>query len=469
MIATCFFVVANLYALYQEFYWFMLLPALMAIVIAAFVSLDKVLMLAVFCTPFSVDLETAEILGNLGLFLPTEPIFIGIMLLFFMRQLYRWDYDPKILKHPVTLAIFAYLIWMFFTTITSEMFTVSIKHFTVRLWYITALYFFGVQVFRYRKNIRPFIWLYIISFTGIILYTLIHHSMYDFAHKPGHWVMSPFFNDHTSYGASLAFYFPFLLVFLFDKKYNPTVRFIISLLATLFVVAIIFSYTRAAWLSIAAAFGVLFILFFKIKFSTILITLATVVLIFFSVKDQVIMELERNKQDSSDDLTEHVQSMSNITSDASNKERLNRWNSALRMFEERPIVGWGPGTYQFQYAPFQHHSDKTIITTNFGDGGNAHSEYLGPLAESGVLGTLTYLLIVLVVFYKGVSLYKRLEDKEMKLLLVGCLLGLVTYYVHGGLNNFLDTDKAAVPFWGFTAIIVAIDLYHSKSSLPKSE
>ena len=31
------------------------------------------------------------------------------------------------------------------------------------------------------------------------------------------------------------------------------------------------------------------------------------------------------------------------------------------------------------------HKDLTIISTNFGDGGNAHSEYLSPLAEQGFL------------------------------------------------------------------------------------
>lgn len=41
------------------------------------------------------------------------------------------------------------------------------------------------------------------------------------------------------------------------------------------------------------------------------------------------------------------------------------------------------------------------------------------------------------------------------------MLGLITYYVHGLMNNFLDTDKASVPFWGFTAMLVAMDLYHS--------
>jgi hypothetical protein len=36
------------------------------------------------------------------------------------------------------------------------------------------------------------------------------------------------------------------------------------------------------------------------------------------------------------------------------------------------------------------------------------------------------------------------------------------------LNNFLDTDKLSAPFWGFTAMIVAIDLY-SRQEITASE
>ena len=105
-------------------------------------------------------------------------------------------------------------------------------------------------------------------------------------------------------------------------------------------------------------------------------------------QDSILIELQRNKQDSSDNLTEHVESISNVSSDDSNLERLNRWNCAVSLFKERPITGWGPGTYQFVYAPYQEAKYRTTISTNNGDGGNAHSEYLGPLAEQGVPGLL---------------------------------------------------------------------------------
>ena len=49
------------------------------------------------------------------------------------------------------------------------------------------------------------------------------------------------------------------------------------------------------------------------------------------------------------------------------------------------------------------------------------------------------------------------------------MLGLVTYFTHGVLNNYLDTDKASVPVWGFIAIIVAIDIYFAPNSKEKEK
>ena len=48
-------------------------------------------------------------------------------------------------------------------------------------------------------------------------------------------------------------------------------------------------------------------------------------------------------------------------------------------------------------------------------------------------------------------------------------LSLITYMAHGFLNNFLDTDKLSVPFWGFIAIIVALDVYHTNDKQLKAE
>jgi len=161
---------------------------------------------------------------------------------------------------------------------------------------------------------------------------------------------------------------------------------------------------------------------------------------------------------------EHIKSASNITTDASNVERLNRWHSAFGMIADRPVLGWGPGTYQFVYAGYQSSKYKTIITTNFGDGGNAHSEFIGPCAEMGIPGALIVLLLMITVIYIGITTYNRSSDKIPKTLSLYATIALISYYLHGIMNNFLDTEKLALPFWGAMAIIVVADLLNSPPS-----
>jgi O-antigen ligase len=179
---------------------------------------------------------------------------------------------------------------------------------------------------------------------------------------------------------------------------------------------------------------------------------------------QLVMYLERNNEESSSNLIEHFSSISNITSDASNLERINRWSCAVRMFRDRPLLGYGPGTYMFKYAPYQLTKDRTIISTNSADGGGAHSEYLGPMAESGLPGLLTFIMILGTLFYTAFRVFERVKEAKTKAWLTGALIGLISYCFHGLMNNFLDTDKASVPFWGFTAMIVAIDLVSRRES-----
>lgn len=445
--------------LYQESYWYAVaaVPAALLLVWLALTSLDKLLLFIVFFTPLSINIES-YVDVNLGLYLPTEPLMFGAMFLFFMKLLYEKKYDMNIIRHPITIALLVNLIWLFITSITSSMPLVSFKFLLSRLWFVVTFYFLGIQLFNDKKNITRFVWLYIIPLTGVIFYTVIHHSMYGFGVKAGHWVMNPFYKDHTSYGAILAMFFPFLIGYLFKKDQSATMKITIGLLTLIFTLGLILSYTRAAWLSLGVALGVYLAFIFKIKLRTIFLMGLVAVGAFFVFKDDIFMKLEKNRQDSSTDFAEHVQSMSNVSTDASNLERINRWDCALKMFQEKPVFGWGPGTYMFQYAPFQHSSNLTIISTNFGDMGNAHSEYLGPLAESGVLGTLTFIALVIAIIYKGSLLYMKTETRNMRMIVMSMLLGLITYLVHGILNNYLDTDKASVPFWGFAAILVAIDV-----------
>jgi O-antigen ligase len=289
----------------------------------------------------------------------------------------------------------------------------------------------------------------------VIIYTLIHHSFYGFGEKEGHWVMSPFFKDHTIYGAAVALVLPLSVGLYLHKRHNPLVQVTLLSLIVIILIGLVLSYTRAAWLSVLGSIAIAFVIYYKISWKPIAILAAVGLLIILIRWDQIQMELERNKYEhTTEAFDERIQSAANISTDASNLERINRWSCAIAMFKERPIMGYGPGTYAFEYAPFQRPENLTIISTNFGDMGNAHSEYLGALAETGFIGMLSLIAVVAAIFYTGITLYHRLprKNKEDRIIVLSTIMALSTYFIHAFLNNYLDTDKAAVPIWGICAM-----------------
>ncbi len=453
------FIALNAVLIAMEFYWLSLVPAVALVVWLYLFSLDKVIYLITFLTPLAVNISNYD--ARLSVSLPTEPLMAGVLVLFIFKALMENPVDNKVLRHPVSIAIFINLIWVLITSVTSEMPAVSFKYLIARLWFIVPFYFVGLMMFRNPGSIKLFGWLYYLALVIVVIYTTVNHATYGFDSETAHWIMYPFYNDHTSYGAMIAFFVPFgFLMIISKQEYSRTMRLFAGVLFFILITGLVLSYSRAAWLSVGIAAGVLVILVLRIKFKYLIYTLAGLILVFFSLKAEILQRLEKNKQDSSATLTEHVQSMSNISTDASNLERINRWSAAIRLFEERPLVGWGPGTYQFVYAPFQYSYEKTIISTNAGDKGNAHSEYLGPLAEMGLVGMLTVLFLFGTIIYTGVRVFQYSRNRWSKYLGAAVLLSFVTYMAHAFLNNFLTRDKAAVPFWGMAAILVALDIYH---------
>jgi O-antigen ligase len=256
-------------------------------------------------------------------------------------------------------------------------------------------------------------------------------------------------------------FIPVFTALTFTRSYSRLSRLCaLAVLAFLFL-GLYLSYCRAAWISLVFALVFYIIIVFRIKFKYIIVTLMIGGLVFYIFQFEILDSLSKNKQGTSANFMEHVQSMSNITTDASNLERLNRWSSAIRMFRDRPVFGYGPGTYQFEYAPYQSSEEETVISTNAGDRGNAHSEYIGPLSEQGLMGMLLVIAVFVYSLVTAMRVYRRSTDKEVRILTLAAMLGLITYYFHGLMNNFMDSDKASVPVWGFMAILVAFDLFYT--------
>lgn len=449
------------------FYFYNLIPIGLFIVYTAIFHLQQLVFFLAFCTPLAVSLKSLGLTEGPDLSIPTEPVMIIVMLLYLLNQFSHRIADRNFVHHPISLIIGIQLIWMFFTTCTSTEVLISLKYFISRLWFVFSCYVIMPHLFQDKKNVVKFALCYCSSMIIVIFYTLARHVSYNFNDKAADWVVDPFYNDHTAYGAALAMFIPLLFSFIFLKSASRFVKIYSFSLLILFLTAIILSFARAGWLSLCIALCVYFTLLLKIRFRNLLLTFVTLGALFFVFQTEILMVLGRNNTDAKGSFEDNIESISNISTDASNLERLNRWSCALRMWWDRPLLGWGPGTYQFKYAPYQLSGDYTIISTNFGTMGNAHSEYLGPLSEQGVLGLLIMLMLLLYSTSLGYRLVYTLKEKESKIMAIGLFLGLMTYFVHGFLNNFLDTDKLSLPFWGFLAAMVTLDLYERKKDKNK--
>ena len=460
VLVALFYIVLNSFLIAKEFYFLSLLPAALFMGYVYFTAMDKAFLFIAFITPLSVNISDYN--ASIGVSLPGEPLLAGLLFMFIIKFITDRSFDKRIFVHPISFAIYFYLIWMLITSITSSHPMVSFKYFLARLWFIIPMYFLGVMVFKKAKNISSFVWGYAASLALVSIYYDVRLVSFGFDEKAAQWLMQPFYNDHTVMGAILAMFTVAMFVMIFRKDYSRLQKILTVLVTLVLFVTLIYSTSRAALASLAAAFGVYFLIVFRVKWWVVVSGGGLVVGLFLMFQSQIIMDLEQNRQDSSDDFVENVQSMSNIATDASNLERINRWKSAIRMFEERPFFGWGPGTYQFVYAPFQNSQDRTIISTNSGNLGNAHSEYIGPLSEQGVLGMISMLVLVLMTIVYAVRLIKYAESSHIRLLAMMLLFSLMTYFAHGLFNNFLDGDKASVPFWAFVAGIVSMDIYQKK-------
>jgi len=451
------FIILNAIALSYEFLYVPLFSIGAVVLYFLFFRVDLLIYLMALVTPFSINFTDTKI--DIGLSIPAEIIMILLTMLFFIRLLYDVRLERKIVFHPISLFIYLYLAWMLITSITSEIPLVSFKFLASKIWFITACYFWIIQLIRNDfKKIIIFFNCYAVALGIVIIMTTIKFAISGFSKHNMHWIMNPYYNDHTAYGAAIAFFIPIVIALLIVDGKSLWRKFYYLLLIAVLLLGFYFSYCRAAWLSLIVAFSVLAIIKLRIKFSWMFIVLALLSTTLYYFSDDILYKMGKNTQDSSGEFMEHIKSMSNITTDASNVERLNRWVSAFGMIHDRPVLGWGPGTYQFVYAGYQKGRYKTIITTNFGDGGNAHSEFIGPCAEMGFPGAIIVIALMITVFITGIKAYVRAKDKVPKTLALFAVIALISYYIHGIMNNFLDTDKLSLPFWSAMAIIVVTDV-----------
>jgi len=420
-----------------ELIWSVLAITGLAYGVAKKQALHQLLWAVACATPLSIKLS----LPFAEVYLPIEFIAsaTALSVLFSVVPLgnVRW-----FMKYPLPLFwLISFLPGIF----CSDLLNTSLKFTALNGVFVFAFYY-GIVMVSERGKVLPYFPFIaaLVPATGVGVY---HFAQYDFNPITISGIFQPFFYSHTMYGAVMAF---IAAIALGNLRQRSLWKWILlsSLVLTLF------SGSRAALWSVVFMFILYILVQFPPVYRFALPVLALGAFFFSGGASKVEEAFAYNNYESHDpqaSLVEKSMSVTNVQTDASNIERLNRWVSALRMFEERPYYGFGPGTYQFAYIPFQEKRlENRLTVTNPdtpppGSGGTAHSELLLQLSENGILTPLIFLLMWLRWWYFGFfSIAKRSP-------LLPLFLGLSTYFFHMQFNNFLNQPVFAFLFWATAA------------------
>ncbi|MDF2456893.1 MAG: hypothetical protein K0R51_2886 [Cytophagaceae bacterium] len=435
-------------------------------------GIDTLNNLFFFSIPLSIELKVPG-LGEL--MFPSELIAVVIFaltLVNFAAQGRLWRKEDY---NPVTGSLLLLWVGLLIGTCWSNLPIVSLKSFIIFTIYLTTFY---LQWNLYPKDsvqkINRAIVYYFAGLLLVCLLTTTEHASYFFARNMAKNVPPPFFSDHTIYGTCLAFFIPVLYYWIKTSTSLFNKVFFLCCMA-MFTIAIFATYSRAVWMSLIVVLVVYYLLKIRVpikKLTTVLVCFLILIALF---QETAVEVLSQNRSDSKSrraEVSDQLKSVGNISTDVSNLERINRWKSALSMFSDKPVTGYGPGTYQFNFITHQRPEDKTQISVNRasdnfsqGIGGTAHSQYLLYAAESGVMALIGFLACILYTVKEAFNLYYNSADEKEQLYIKALLGGYITFVFHSFFNNFLDIDKSASLFFLFSAGIVFLAIEKKRSNL----
>src|SRR5690606_36736284 len=212
--------------------------------------------------------------------------------------------------------------------------------------------------------------------------------------------------------------------------------------------AVLFTFTRGAWIAVAAqALVVLFAWNWRHGVKVLgagLVVLGVVLAVSPAVR-------------------ERVSSISDTQSD-SVRQRFNLWRAHWMMFEDRPLLGIGAGL-----------SKKTIPTYNerIDDEphlkltANAHNNFLQVLSNTGIVGFILWLVAMLHLSFVALKNYWGTADSFARALHLGALGAMICIQVGGLTQSTFDETEVRLTLLLFFAMSLAMRIAPAKSS-PRS-
>ncbi len=400
-----------------------------------------------------LSLRWTVLSGGTVMAVPLEPLVAvcGVMLM--LAWAFGRGPEFSLLLHPVSLAVFAGLAWTWVTTMTSVDPLVSMKYALARTAYVVTFFVGGLVILSLLKT-RGVVATGLAGFLPVVAWTVWRHAPSGFIHETSIEVGAPFYPNHLEYGATLVFWMLVLLgLALAHRAQKGGFGGAAGLLVLGLLPVVWAAHSRSAWLALIAGFGVFVLQRIGVGLRGVMIVGALALVVFFGL---FAVYFAGGWPDTEVATGDGVQEPGPFR-DPSLNERLNRWSCAVRMAEERPVVGFGPGAYEESYGLFQHHLEMTSHSSLRGDRGDAHSEFFSCLAEQGIVGLMMVAALFGAAVFSGLRAAAGAEEAAQRWMALGWTAAVASLVVGNLFNAFFEIDRVAPLLWLACAAVVVME------------
>ncbi|MCS6930213.1 MAG: O-antigen ligase family protein [Saprospiraceae bacterium] len=450
-------IVSTAAAALTESWWLLVAPAGLFIGWLAVIDYRRLYYLLLATLPLSIEVELP---GGLGTDLPSEPLMWVLMgtALFWLAR--HWHtIDRGFLLHPVTMALLLHLAWMTLSCLFTTLPIVSLKFWLAKGWYVGVFFFLAAHIFQREADVRNFIGWFLAPLLLTVCIVLVRHAAVGFSFAEVNYVMGPFYRNHVVYACIQAVFFPFVWLGIQSYRRLSWPWWILVVGAGLLLVGINFAYARAAYVALLIAIGIYFLvrwrLFLIALLAAAVVLSALVVLV--THRDNWLLFAPNYERTITHKRFDNLLEATTRLEDISIMERVYRWVAAAYMIAERPFLGFGPGTFYFNYKGYTVNRFRTYVSHNPERSG-IHNYYLMVAVEQGLPGLAFFLLFFVAVFVWGQRAYHRLRDRGQQRIVMAALLSFSIIGLLLLMNDFVETDKIGSLFFICAALVVNASL-----------
>ena len=249
------------------------------------------------------------------------------------------------------------------------------------------------------------------------------------------------------YAGILSMVLMYSLSFLFWGKNKKKEKIILSIYSLLFILNLVLTQTRGAWLAFLFSLFVMILIHNK-KY---LIYFSVFLIVFIFISQFIVPDIYINR----------FLSIFELENNRSNVTRINLWKSSILIYKDHFINGVGLDSFE-EVIHMDEYSVKPVGTTS-----SAHSNYFQLAAETGTLGLLSFLLLFFIFLKKFYTSYKREEILEIKILYLATIGMIFSFLVHGGTEYILNDRFLGRIMWFLLAAGYSSIYYYNNKDLER--